>query len=460
MILSLVLFAFAALLFVYAIRALWSPHTVPKSGRLQWCRSPDLPALEMPTAVREPLSHDVSTTSSTDVASSADVGVATRLVSNATPILESSIMAAPVQRGMAAEKEVTFTLGTSARAVPQGHPDMHLAGTGRGAMAAWGTCLSLFIFAVTVRWWDLPGMNMEMWGDEAQLMGEARKFIDGTYTTPFLIDHLRLSALYEFVMSFPLRLSGMDVTVARGYSGVLGALSVPLLYLTARELGYSRRVGIVAGLALATTFWDMLFSRFVLPNIMAASAGSIAVLLMVMAVRRSNVIWAALAGVGVAYALNAHLSGFFVAPLMAVWLVVLIVGYSRWWRRRPRPRLDAVASPQAILVRLWLFIFAGWDNNGDDAAMLDLSSPMTRPRPSRVFVVALVLGISSLIAAWPLLQLYFGPGSSLNGHASGRFLLSADNRAAFAAGHPDVGSSLPGLLWYQLKATAVPCSIR
>src|SRR5919198_128083 len=146
-----------------------------------------------------------------------------------------------------------------------------------------------------------------MWGDEAQLMIEARKFIQGVYTNPFIVDHLALPALYDYLLSFPLRLVGrMDVTVARGFSGFLGALSVPLLYLTARELGYSRRVGLVAGIALATTFWDVSFSRLVLQNIMAATAASVTILCMVMAVRRSNVILAALAGVGLAWAFNAY----------------------------------------------------------------------------------------------------------------------------------------------------------
>jgi len=453
MILSLVLFAFAALLFAYAIHALWPPRPVPRVGRLQWRRSSKPPIAAMPAVVREPLVHDAFTVSSNDVESGADVGVAARLVSNAAPVLEESIVATPVQRDMAAEREVTLTPDTSARAALQEQQAMRPVGTARGALTAWGTCISLFIFAVAVRWWGLPGMNMEMWGDEAQLMQEAGKFIDGVYTTPFLIDHLRLPAFYEFVMSFPLRLSGMDVTVARGYSGVLGALSAPLLYLTARELGYSRRVGIVAGLALATTFWDMLFSRFVLPNIMAASAGSVAVLLLVLAVRRSNVVWAALAGVGVAYALNAHLSGFFVPPLVATWLFVLLIVYSRWWRWRPRfrDRSRRIANSPAIPLRRRLLTLVG---RGDEATVLDFNSPTARPQISRVLVVGIVLGVTALLVAWPLLQLYFGPGSSLNGHASDRFVLSADNRAAFAIGHPNIGSSLPGLLWFQLQATA------
>jgi len=456
--LSLVLFVAAALLFVYAVYELWPGREATASGMPRQRRSPTTRAPQ-PFGARRASGRRVDPFTTAARASQPPVPAAEQAatVSSAAPALEPRPVAPPPQQHTVTEWDVALAGSANPAEAMTGRTNItpvpaHM-GTGRGRLFTLGICVGLFVFAVTVRWWGLPGMNMEMWGDEAQLMGEARKFIDGTYTTPFLIDHLRLSALYEFVMSFPLRLSGMDVTVARGYSGILGALSVPLLYLTARELGYSRRVGIVAGVALATTFWDMLFSRFVLPNIMAASAGSVAVLLMVLAVRRSNVIWAVLAGVGVAYALNAHLSGFFVVPLVAAWLVVLFVGYSRWWQWRPRsrPHSRLPADGRATRVRRHLLAFVG---RGNGVVVLDLNSPSAQPQPSNVLVVGMVLGVTALLTAWPLLQLYFGPGSSLNGHASDRLLLAADNRAAFASSHPDVGAGLPGLLWYQLKATA------
>src|SRR5919202_6454035 len=74
----------------------------------------------------------------------------------------------------------------------------------------WSTvsiALGLFILALAVRWWGLPAQDRAMWGDEAQLLIEARKFIQGVYTTPFIVDHLSLPALYEYLLSFPLRLA-------------------------------------------------------------------------------------------------------------------------------------------------------------------------------------------------------------------------------------------------------------
>lgn len=315
--------------------------------------------------------------------------------------------------------------------------------------------LGLFVLALAVRWWGLAGQARAMWGDEAQLMIEARKFIQGVYTTPFIVDRLGLSALYEYILSFPLRLAGhMDVTVARGVSGALGALSVPLLYLTARELGYSWRVGLVAAVGLATTFWDVSFSRLVLPNIMATSATSVAVLLLVLAVRRANLLLAALSGVALAADCYAHLSGMIVVPLVAGWLALLIAVYSRWWRRTPKDTtapFSEHASPGAtrrLRPRL------------RRAPLLDLDSDEARPRMGAMLTVAVVCGLAALLCAWPLLQLYFSVGSALAGHAGERFILSAGNRAAFAALHPEIGSSLPGLLWYQFKAAVGMFTVR
>lgn len=328
--------------------------------------------------------------------------------------------------------------------------------------------LGLFALAVAVRWWGLPAQARGMWGDEAQLMVEANKFIQGVYTSPFIIDHLSLPALYEYVMSVPLRVAGgTNVTAARAYSGVLGALSVPLLYATARELGYPRRVGFVAGVALATTFWDVNFSRLVLPNIMAVTATSATILLTAMAVRRSSLALAALAGLALAWAFNAHLSGMIISPLVAGWLALLLVGHSRWWERKanvagahPRHAPPAPASPTALGL---LAARRNWLARGRTTAPsppLDLDRADARPRIRAVLAVGAVLAGSALVCAWPLLQLYFAPGSPLQGHAAERFVLSPENRAYFATAHPDIGSGVPGILWYQFKAAAGLFTVR
>lgn len=370
---------------------------------------------------------------------------------------------------MALQTESGATVGATERS-------SRWSGLVSGGWSGLAIALGLFILAVAVRWWGLPAQSRAMWGDEAQFMGEARKFIQGVYTSPFIIDLRGLPALYDFVLSFPLRLAGhMDVTVARGFDGVLGALSAPLLYLTARELGYARRVGVVAGVAVATTFWDVSFSRLVLPNIMAVAAASAAILLTAMAVRRSSPILAVLAGLAVAWTATAHLSGMVLAPVVAVWLALLVAGYSRWWQARHSaqperqarpsthsgvnvPDASAVADPLDVQ-RTWRRIIAFWRGSGR-GNWLDLNDATARLRLPTIVVVAVVLCISALVFAWPLLALYFAPDSALRAHAADRYILSAANRAAFAAMHPEIGSSLPGLLWYQVKATAGLFTVR
>lgn len=309
----------------------------------------------------------------------------------------------------------------------------------RDVLITIGLSLGLFAVALLARWWGLAGQSRAMYGDEAQLMVASRAFIQGSATTPFSVDALTLPALYDYLLSFPLRWAGsMDVTVARGFSGVLGALSVPLLYLTACELGYPRRVGVLAGVALATTFWDVHFSRLVLQNIMAASASSVVVLCTVLAVRRANLVWAALAGVALAWAFNAYLSGIMVAPLIGAWLAALALGYSRWWRR---PHLVPPAYDKGS---------TGHEND----TPLDLNSVRTRPRVPTIAAVSAVLCGVALLCAWPLLSLYLAPGSTLSAHMSARYIFTPAYRATFAAAHPTVGSGTWNMLWYQITTTA------
>ncbi len=322
-----------------------------------------------------------------------------------------------------------------------------------------GIALGLFALSIAVRWWGLAGQTHQMWGDEAQFMIFARNFTAGVYTTPFMADPRGLPALYDLALSVPLRLFGQtDVTVAREFSGVLGALSVPLLYLTALELGYPQRVGIVAATALATTFWDVSFSRLVLPNIMGVCATSAVVLLLVMAVRRASFFLAALAGIALAWACNAHLVGMMAVPLVTGWLILLVGGYSRWWKQGTPEHLITDAEGGRGLVSAlsrWLGRAAS-----RPAARLDLNSPYARPLLAGVLGVAVTLGVVALIAAWPLLQIYFSPGSQIQGHAASRYIFSADNRAAFAASHPGVGTGIVGILWYQLVYTAGLFTVR
>jgi len=322
-----------------------------------------------------------------------------------------------------------------------------------------GITVGLFVLAVVVRWWALPDHTHEMWGDEAQFMLFARNFIQGVSTTPFMVDPRKLPALYDLTLSVPLRLAGMDVTVARGFNGALGALSVPLLYLTAVELGYPRRVGLIAGAALATTFWDVSFSRVVLPNIMAVTATSVTLWLIVLAVRRVSWPLAALAGVALAWDANAHLSGMIAAVFIVGWVVLLVVGYSRWWQRHPEvsPRSRDGAPAVGLGARLGRPVRRGRTPHDGGA---HLNSTRARLGLFQMLTLGTTFGVVALICTWPLLHLYVSPGNGLHDHAADRYILSPTNRLAFARAHPDIGAGTLGVLWYQFKAALGMFTVR
>jgi len=277
----------------------------------------------------------------------------------------------------------------------------------------------LLLLALAVRWWDLGGQSGAMWGDEARFMSMARSSGQGLYSSPFAVDYLALPAFFDFMLSLPLRVAGYtNLVVARGFIGLIGALGAPLLYQVARELGYPRRVGVVAGVVLATLHWDVMFSRMVLPNVTSATGSCALLLLLIMAVRRSSVVYAALAGVALAWTLNAHLSGTMLLPVMFVWLALMIVAHGRWrlrsWGREhpARPEGDqnplhrqGNALPQhrvSLAHRLSTMLRAVFHPPGCEPH-LDLDDAHPRASAIRLISVALVFAATGIACDWPLL---------------------------------------------------------
>lgn len=304
--------------------------------------------------------------------------------------------------------------------------------------------LAVFGLALLVRWWNLPAQNGSIYGDEAQLMIEARRFATGIYTNPFQPEQLGLPALYDFLLSLPLRLAGStNVVAARAMSGLLGALCAPLLLITAAELGLKRRVGVVAAVVLATTFWDVQFSRLALQNIMATPAATVAILCLAAAIRRGSLLPAIGAGAGLAWAFNAYLSGSMVAVVAALWLALLLIGAATWWRgpRIPADRTGPWALPRPTSGRA------------------DLSAEEAPLPINRLIAVAAVFALATLIFLSPLLPWLLDPNSALRQHMLRRYILTPYNRDLLVGRHPDLGGTA-SILLFQLKATLGMFTVR
>jgi hypothetical protein len=195
----------------------------------------------------------------------------------------------------------------------------------------------------------------------------------------------------------------------------------------------------------------------VLQNSLTATTAVATILFTVMAVRRSSLTCAALAGLSLAASFNTYLSGMMVAPVVLAWLALLAFWFGDWrvrvslpfaafWRRswgsaaRERPRLALLTAR--------------------DELRPDLGDRRTCPWSAGVIAIAAVLFTVATIGVWPLLQLYIAPGSSLAAHATQRFILSPANRSAFALAYPGIGTSLPGLLWHQFQLTVGMFSVQ
>ncbi len=83
--------------------------------------------------------------------------------------------------------------------------------------------------------------------------------LDGDFRF-FFHDASGHEGLWHALQAGMMLLFGRSITAIRSASVVLGTLTVPLTYLLGRQL-FNRRVGLFASVALAVSFWSLMYSR-------------------------------------------------------------------------------------------------------------------------------------------------------------------------------------------------------
>lgn len=128
------------------------------------------------------------------------------------------------------------------------------------------TLAILFIGALIIRLVNLTSHPFILNGIEANIGLEAWAAAAGQINNPFATGWLTNPTLPLYFLAIPLKLLGRSILSIRLLSPIIGALTIPAVYLTGRRF-YSPAVGLVAAILLAGLHVHLHYSRLGMTNI-------------------------------------------------------------------------------------------------------------------------------------------------------------------------------------------------
>lgn len=205
------------------------------------------------------------------------------------------------------------------------------------------------------------GLRLVSLGDVVRVMVDEGHFALGaTYFRVFpdvkLLTPMPTSASFPFVFSYGqaelVALAGRNLAGLRALSAILGALTVPALYLLGRAL-YGQRTALIAALVLLTFPPHLHYSRLALNNIADPLFGTLALALLAWGWRSGRRTGYALGGVALGLTQYFYEGGRIVYPLLAAtWLAAGFV----WWRPRPSARGVLVAAVAFVVIAAPVYV--------------------------------------------------------------------------------------------------------
>lgn len=189
----------------------------------------------------------------------------------------------------------------------------------------WAGVAALTLLALIVRAWGVDSL-LHDWRDET-LFVEAIFELWNNPTIDTLVPVPGISAIlapFPYMQSITVALFGADLAGMRALTALLGALTIPAVYLLARAL-FNRKTALIAALILATFPPHIHFSRLALYNIADPLFGTWALAFFALALRHNRRLDWALAGALLALTHYFYEGGrLLFTPLLGVWLIGMI----------------------------------------------------------------------------------------------------------------------------------------
>jgi 4-amino-4-deoxy-L-arabinose transferase-like glycosyltransferase len=128
------------------------------------------------------------------------------------------------------------------------------------------TVAGLTVLALMLRVTALGTVPFTLGGDEAWHGLLARQVLNGELRNPFVMGYMSMPTLFYWPLSWSLRLVGDNVAGLRLPAALVGAATVPVLYLFARRL-WGRRLAFLAAAFLAAYDYHIHYSRLGANNV-------------------------------------------------------------------------------------------------------------------------------------------------------------------------------------------------
>ena len=192
----------------------------------------------------------------------------------------------------------------SAYAVPKGQ--VRCRASPRWSKLEVVALLGFVIAALLVRTIALDRVPQSFGGDEAELGIQARAVLYGELRDPFTTGWAGHPTVWSFVQAASLGVFGDDVFGVRMIAALLGAATVPLLYVFARR-SYGRELALVAATLLTTYQLHVHYSRIGVNSVGDAFWLLLGLVLLLEGLRRASPLLMASAGVSAGLAQHFYL---------------------------------------------------------------------------------------------------------------------------------------------------------
>ncbi len=161
-------------------------------------------------------------------------------------------------------------------------------------------------------------------GDEASMGIEALHVLEGSLRNPFATGWLSHPTLYFFLLAWPVAWLGRNAWGLRLFSPLVGAATLPILYLLARRL-FDRRVALVATGLLTVAHLHIHFSRLAINNIYDPLFGLLAAFFLVRGLQEGRTLDFALGGLSLGLGQYFYMGGRLFPIMVAVYALVWIL---------------------------------------------------------------------------------------------------------------------------------------
>ena len=180
----------------------------------------------------------------------------------------------------------------------------------------------IFVVAVAFRFVDLAILPEGIWFDEAQNGLLAQRILEDPTFHPIYVSEgtTHSPALYLYLMATSIKLFGANIFSVRLVAGVIGSLTVLVMYLFGKEL-FDWRAGLIASALMAVDRWHFTASRLGMSGVLAGFFAALGAYFLLRGLRRRRHLDFACAGLSLGLGLHSYLAFNLVPLVIALWLL-------------------------------------------------------------------------------------------------------------------------------------------